>query len=207
MPKDKEIFTFECDDPELLKKIREARKNKGSLHDALMSLLKEQVKENIEKGIESTNETVIEEETLQEDERFPCDKLCKRFRSCTRNAMFSKGEIKEEHCYISKYPYEWTTPDGRVVRLCKFMFFESTQPFGDPDDPYPTCMAKQKDVPFQLPKDRKIRNPEMCWFCYKMRKKAREDQFKKKYVREDNRRAKVDWGDSEGFDTFSLGNF
>ena len=205
MPKEKESFHFECDDPEVLKKIKKARDEKGSLRDGLMSLLKEKAKENVDEGIESTKETVIEEETLEEDERFPCDKLCKRFRSCTRNAVFSKGEIKAEHCYISKFPYEWTTPDGRDVRLCKFMVFESTQPYGDPDHPYPQCIAKQKDVPFQLPRDRIMRNPEICWSCYKMRKKAREEQFKKKYVKQDYHQRMGDGIDPRSL-TYDLGD-
>jgi len=147
-------------------------------------------------------QSLTEKEETLEEERFPCDKLCKRFRSCTRNAVFSKGEIKAQHCYISKFPYEWTTPDGRDVRLCKFMVFESTQPYGDPDHPYPQCIAQQKDVPLQLPRDRIMRNPEICWSCYMMRKKAREEQFNKqqvkKYIKQDYQRR------GDGIDARSL---
>ena len=123
------------------------------------------------------------EESLDGDHRFECNELCKKARACTSNAMFELGEIKARNCYVSKYPYEWTTPDGRTVRVCKYMVFPNGFPH-DAENPYPKCVAKQKDITIQLPRDRIMRNPELCWVCYKAQKKSREQKLMKKTVRE-----------------------
>ena len=98
--------------------------------------------------------------------------------------MFIKGEINADNCYVSKYPYTWNTPDGKTINVCKFMRFEKNMAH-DLENPYPSCIAKQKDVPFQLPKDRIIRDPQLCWFCYKLQKKEREQKLYKKATRYD----------------------
>ena len=64
MPKDN-VLTFECDDPELLKIIKKLRDQK-SLHDIMMDSLKKTLVQDMEKGIESTKETVIQEEIHHE---------------------------------------------------------------------------------------------------------------------------------------------
>lgn len=128
-----------------------------------------------------------------ETEKFDCNKLCKKARQCTSNAMFDLGEIKTLNCYVSKYPYEWTTPDGRTVRLCRYMIFPNGFPH-DPENPYPKCIAKQTDLHIQLPKDHIMRNPQVCWTCYKLRKKAEEQAREKTREKELwSRQPKVNW--------------
>ena len=121
------------------------------------------------------------EESL-DGEKFECNKLCKKARICTSNAMFELGEIKATNCYVSKYPYEWTTPDGRTVKVCKYMVFPNGFPH-DAENPYPKCVAKQKDITIQLPRDRIMRNPDVCWICYKAQKKAREEKLAKRVIK------------------------
>ena len=122
------------------------------------------------------------EESLDGDHGFECNKLCKKARTCTSNAMFELGEIKATNCYVSKYPYEWTTPDGRTVKVCKYMVFPNGFPH-DAENPYPKCVAKQKDITIQLPRDRIMRNPDVCWICYKAQKKAREEKLAKRVIK------------------------
>lgn len=134
----------------------------------------------------------------EQEKRFDCNKLCKKCKICTSNAMFDLGEILALICYVGKYPYEWTTPDGRTVRLCKMMFFARDFPH-DAENPHPKCNAKQKDVPMQLPKDRIIRDPQFCWTCYKLRKQERERKREAMELRKISRydefagQPRVDW--------------
>jgi len=139
-----------------------------------------------------------------EENYFNCTKLCKRERTCNRTCRNNLDEIIEEGCYVSKFPYEWTTPQGKTVRVCKMMWFPNGNP-NDPEHPYPECVAKQKDIPIQLPKTRLPQDPQLCWTCYMMRKRAREtkqkpsDPFKGE--------PKVDWGKSGGSpDLWKYGN-
>jgi hypothetical protein len=122
------------------------------------------------------------EEVEEEDDFFDCNRLCKRARQCTSNAMNHLGEIVASNCYVSKYPYEWTTPDGRTVKLCNFMFFPNGFP-DDPENPYPVCRnPKPKLI---IPKDGIIRDPQICWTCYKLQKRERQEKLYRKTVRDD----------------------
>lgn len=146
-------------------------------HNGVENSLK--VKETNEKTQENINNSV---KSLNGN-RFECNKLCRKFRGCVSSTIFELGEVIANNCYISKYPYEWTTPDGRTVRVCKYMIFPNGFSH-DAKNPYPKCIAKQKDITIQLPQDRIIRNPEICWICYKDQKKAKEQKLVKKAVRQ-----------------------
>lgn len=143
---------------------------------------------------------------------FDCTMLCKKQKTCNSVSRNMLDEIIEENCYVSKYPYEWRTREGKYVRLCEFMVFPRGFPH-DAKNPYPQCIAKQKDARVQLPKDRIIKNPEICWICYKKRKEERKKAREKRELEQERRivgkatrgeivggatRRKVDWGDSEG---------
>jgi len=134
---------------------------------------------------------------------FPCSLLCKKARGCLSHSMGVKDEIARSKCYEPRYPYEWTDPQGTYHRLCPWMSFARGVP-NDVDNPYPTCIAKSKDVPIQQPKDRIMRNPENCWTCYLQRKA----EFTKHYIKEDpfKGQPRVDYSSIESFDTFSLGD-
>lgn len=165
-------------------------------------VLREEQKGIVETG--KIEEPPIREEG-EEDDYFPCNLLCRKSRSCNSTSRNIKSEIVETGCYVSIYPYEWTAPDGRLVRVCKFMFFSNNFPH-DAEEPYPKCLAKQKDVPIQLAKDHIMRNPQVCWICYKMRKKARATKEEARIFGRATR-SKVNWGASEGNpDLWSLGN-
>ena len=119
---------------------------------------------------------------ISDEHSFECNKLCKKFRQCTSPAMFELQEIIAQNCYVSKYPYEWTTPDGRDVRVCKYMVFPNGFPH-DPKNPYPQCIHSKPLV--HLPKDRIVRDPQICWTCYMAQKKAREEKILKKVMRDE----------------------
>jgi hypothetical protein len=145
-----------------------------------------------------------EENNRQDDDVFDCRRLCKTFPRCTNNAMNSLGEVLASHCYRTKYPYKWKTPDGKIVSLCPFMVFRTDS--DDPSNPYPQCIAKQTDVPFRLPKNQIITDPQICWNCYKTRKAARKEREKQREQQSQKmmmRRVfqgqpRIDWGDSAG---------
>jgi len=146
----------------------------------------------IEPSIEQSKEIpeILEiepsEQTEIEYERFPCDKLCRKFYRCTNNAMFYLGEIVGSNCFVTRFPTK-----------CWYVIWESTQPQGDPEHPYPKCVAKQKDVPLELPKDRIIRDPEFCWKCIKIRKRQRElAKEKQMYQRVKSEKPIVNWYES-----------
>jgi len=158
---------------------------------------------------------IVEINALQEEERysdhetalFDCHKLCRQFPRCTSRAINAEiGEIIADRCYVSKYPYQWTTREGKTVRVCKFMVFHKGFP-DDPKNPYPRCIAKKKDVPFELPKDRIMLEPEQCWICYKTQKRARQEADRIEKIRRDNAlyrgQPKVDWGKADGLPPFS----
>ena len=130
-------------------------------YDPSVMTRKEIMLKVIDLALSNDGVETLETEPLDEEEYFDCHKLCKKERTCTSNAMFDLKEIKALNCYVSKYPYEWTTPDGRDVRVCKFMVFSRGFPH-DEENPYPKCVAKQKDIIVQLPRDRIMRNPEIC---------------------------------------------
>lgn len=161
------------------------------------------------------DDPIVEINALQQEERysdhdtalFDCHKFCRQFPRCTSRAVNGEiGEIIADRCYVSKYPYQWTTREGKTVRVCKFMVFPNGFP-DDPKNPYPRCIAKQKDIIIQLPKDRIMRNPENCWTCYMDQKKVREEADRIKKVRRDNAlyrgQPKVNWGKAEGAPPFS----
>ena len=134
----------------------------------------------------------IEEEVEEEPLKFDCNKLCKKHETCTSNAMFDSEEIKALNCYISMYPYEY-----KGNRVCKFMFFPEGFPH-DPENPYPQCINPKPLV--HMPRDRIIQNPQICWVCYKLQKKAREKELLKKVVREDFRgQPRVNWYPSNSY--------
>jgi len=118
----------------------------------------------------------------EEDDFFDCMKLCKKGRTCVCSGYEHLEEIKVLNCYVSKYPYEWNTPDGRTVRVCKFMFFSRNFPH-DEENPYPTCLNPKPLV--HIPKDRIVRDPQVCWTCYKLQKKAREEKLLRKAMRDE----------------------
>lgn len=158
---------------------------------------------------------IVEINALQQEEMysdhdtalFDCHKFCRKFSSCTSRAVNGEvGEIIADQCYVSKYPYEYTTQEGKTVRVCKFMVFPKGFPH-DPKNPYPRCIAKQKDIIIQLPKDRIIRDPEQCWTCYMHRKRAREEAYRIKKTRRDNAlyqgQPKVNWGKTDDLPPYS----
>lgn len=174
-------------------------------------ILKEQQKAIVKTGTTAEPQTLEqnpneeqtesqEEPQIAEDIPFPCYKLCRKFRSCTLNAQGELGEILAIHCYESKYPYQYRTLKN-YIRTCPFAYFPNNTPH-NAEYPYPQCQARQKDVPFELPKDRLIRNPQLCWECYndyrhrKRIQKARERRQQE--PREYRGKPQVNWGDSEG---------
>lgn len=137
----------------------------------------------------------------EEDDSFDCEHLCKRF-PCTNEAIYSKGEIRTQKCYEPKYP-----------RYCEFMGFQGKGAY-DLNSPYVVCLAKQTDVSLQLPKDRLIKDAQFCWRCMVIRKKQREEAEKEKQtarrtIRHEtypNQYTNFTMGNSEGYDTFNLGD-
>jgi len=155
-----------------------------------------------------------DEERRATTNSFPCSLLCRKAKGCLSHSMGVKDEIKRAGCYVSRFPYEWTTPKGEWVRVCPWMSFPSGSP-NDVDDPYPTCIAKPKDVSIRQPKDGIMRNPEHCWACFLQRKEKRKAELEERYIKEDHTRAlqdpfkgqpRVDYSSIESFDTFSLGD-
>jgi hypothetical protein len=105
--------------------------------------------------------------------------------------MNHKGEIRVNNCFATKYPYKWTTPDGRTVILCRFMVFPNNFP-DDIDNPHPECINPKPKV--IIPKDHIIKDPQICWTCYKLQKKERTQKLYQKTVRSwrDEQREKVE---------------
>jgi hypothetical protein len=142
-----------------------------------------------------SDEVFSNEEEPSENNYFNCNKLCKKARTCTSNAMNDLSEINARTCYTSKFPYYFVPKEGKnagsFIRICKFMKFKRDMS-DDPTDPYPECIAKQTDVPIQLPKDRIMNDPQVCWDCYKIQKQKRNEEYQKKqwkqrrYTREPN---------------------
>jgi hypothetical protein len=131
-----------------------------SENDVPMGMLKEANPER-DALIKRLKETATTEQ-FQEDDSFNCQKLCKWFYSCMHDeAKYVRGEIEAIKCYEPKYP-----------NYCPYMSFERT--LKDTHFPCPTCLAKQKDAPLELPKDRIIRDPEFCWRCMKIAKAQRQ---------------------------------
>lgn len=212
-------------DPDVREIIEEVQQQRGllSFKDANQAIVrdwKRKTQKSIAQDMEIENKTepiepslnslsdeqetalaIPQEETIEKD-YIDCNLLCKKARSCTSNAMNSKGEIDARNCYQSAFPYQFHTPQGKIFRLCPFMQFSQNYP-NNPYEPYPTCIAKQIDIPFNLPKDRTMRNPQLCWNCYMARKEMRQKE------REDQRfrgQPRVDWHQAEGFDAFKLGD-
>lgn len=130
---------------------------------------------------------------------FNCQKLCKKFDKCREEMNTSiniLNEIDIANCYVTKFPYDWKTPDGRKVRVCKFMVFKRAFPH-DIENPYPQCIAKAADRFVDIPKDHIMRDPQICWICVKLRKKARDQKTFNRATR-GSKNAKVDWGNSGG---------
>lgn len=115
---------------------------------------------------------------VEEEPKFDCNLLCKKARGCTRNTMFYMDEIIAAMCYVSKYPYKYFTKNGKQI-TCAFAYFKNRFPH-DPENPFPRCLAKQKDIPIQLPKDRIIRDPQICWTCWKIRQKQKHEKMVKR---------------------------
>lgn len=152
--------------------------------------------------IEKKPSEIVDSETTETDNSnfFDCQKLCRNYPKCRENMNTSinmKNEIDIANCYTSKFPYDWTTPDGRTVRVCKFMIFKRGVPY-DLDNPYPKCIAKPKDRFVDIPKDHVITDPQICWTCVKLRKKAREQKIVDRAIKGSFKRAKIDWGNSGG---------
>ena len=129
-------------------------------------------------------ETPQDHDALNGD-RFPCEILCKKFRGCTSNAMFHRDEIEGSNCFRPNYP-----------DFCNYLFWEN--PYrrrGDPQHPYPKCLDRKP--PIAIPKDRIIRNPQICWRCMEIKK---QQKMMKKTLRDDSFKGqpRIDWGKSEG---------
>ena len=154
--------------------------------------LKEEIKTLRENNGHTQLETPQDHDALDGDgDRFPCEILCRKFRGCTSNAMFERDEIEGSHCYRPNYP-----------DFCNYLFWEN--PYrrrGDPQHPYPKCLDRKP--PIAIPKDRIIRNPQICWQCMKIKKGMKEQnrlqQMAKKTLRDRfGGQPRVDWGKSEG---------
>jgi hypothetical protein len=144
------------------------------------------------------------EEQPTEDNFFDCARLCKKFDKCRddmNTSMNMLNEITMQKCYDSTFPF--INPyNGKPS--CQFQEWKRLYA-DDSEHPYPKCNALQKDVPFQLPKDRLIRNPNLCWSCIltksKKRKEAWNNKQVKKYIKQDYRRT----GDGIDSSTFPWG--
>ena len=138
-----------------------------------------------------------------DDDYFNCTKFCKKQRMCNSPSRNILSEIIENGCYVGTYPYKY-----KGHRVCKFMQFETHE--NDPEHPFPKCIARQKDLPVQLPKDHIMRDPQFCWKCYKIRKYAREKKDVDARVKAEQRygsRSRVNWGKAEGSpDLWRLGS-
>jgi hypothetical protein len=155
-------------------------------------------------SIEETTALALpaELEASTENNYFDCNQLCKKAPRCNSNHRDQLDEIKGALCYVSTFPY-YFDPQGNDQYPCRCSYakFKSSQPYGDPENPYPECTALQKDIPFRLPKDYIITDPKQCWLCYFTHKKEKDEQFKKKYIKQADQfrsQPKVDWGESEG---------
>jgi hypothetical protein len=197
-------------EPDVREVIEEMQQQRGllSFKDAVQAIIrdwKRKTQKSIAQSMDVENKTELiepsldspleEQETPSENTYFDCNKLCRKARTCTSNAMNDLGEINARNCYTSKFPYYFVPKEGKnagsFIRICKFMKFKRDMS-DDPNDPYPECIAKQTDVPIQLPKDRVMRDPQICWDCYKMQKQKRNEEYQKKqwkqrrYTREPN---------------------
>jgi len=160
------------------------------------------------KPSETSNEKQIETPNLN---FFNCQKLCKNYDKCRRDMNTSQNmldEIETAECYETKFPF-FNPYTHKPTCPCQ----EWTSHPDDPNNPYPKCNAKQTDVPFQLPKDRIIRNPDLCWTCVMARSKKRKEAYEKKQLKKYIKpydpykgEPRVNWGKSEGFDMFELGD-
>jgi len=130
----------------------------------------------------------------QPKELFNCRLLCKKWQDCPYGQSSTLNQILDRHCFESRFPTR-----------CKYQLWTSGKPENDPANPYPKCIAKQKDVPVQLPKDRTIKDYQFCWNCIMIGKKQREQKLSNK-VTGGYRGPRVDWGDNEGYDAFDLGD-
>ena len=129
-------------------------------------------------GIETSDSNLANDSLeILDDDFFDCMKLCKKGRTCVCSGFQHLEEIKALNCYVSNYPYEY-----KGHRVCKFMFFPNGFPH-DEENPYPTCIHPKPLV--HLPKDRIVRDPQICWTCYKLQKKAREEKILRKAIREE----------------------
>lgn len=103
----------------------------------------------------------------EENTRFPCNILCKRFPSCVNGHIYYLPDIVDLLCYKGRFPNK-----GGQRDQCVYIKWETHE--HDAQNPYPTCLIPQRETVTNLPKDRFIRDPSDCWTCIDLRREKRQ---------------------------------